>query len=104
VERIVHKHETDRFLDDHFCSRCEWGANVMIYILLLVLAGCATKTPIYYEAPSGLNDYAQQQDYLDCHASWQERACFLERGYRESGRPAVSRTLPTPSAIAHSHP
>ena len=72
--------------------------------IALAVAGCATQAPIYYEAPSGLNDYAQQQDYLDCHASWRERDCFLERGYRESARPDVSRTLSPPSAIAHSRP
>ena len=73
-------------------------------LILLVLAACASQPPVYYEPPAGLNDYAQQQDYLDCHASWRERDCFLERGYRQSARSAVSRTLSPPSAIAHSRP
>ena len=77
---------------------------MMRYILLLLLTGCATQTPVYYDPPAGLNDYAQQQDYLDCHASWRERACFIERGYQESARPTIPRPLPPPSTIAHSRP
>ena len=77
----------------------------MIYVLLLIFAGCATQTPMYYEAPPGLNEYAQQQDYLDCHGSWREHACFVERGYTEvTSRPLSARIEPPKPSIAHSRP
>jgi hypothetical protein len=55
--------------------------------------------------PAGLNEYAQMQDYLDCHGSWREHACFVERGYTEViASPRSARIDPLKPSIAHSRP
>ena len=54
---------------------------LIVTVFLFLGTGCASQPPIYYESPAGLNEYAQMQDYLDCHGSWREHACFVERGY-----------------------
>ena len=73
-------------------------------IMLLFLAGCASQAPVY-SPPAGLNEYAQMQDYLDCHGSWREHACFVERGYTEvTADPLSARTDPPKPSIAHSRP
>ena len=59
------------------------------------LAACASQAPGYYKPPAGLNEYAQMQDYLDCHGSWREHACFVERGIRRS------QLAPSPRALTH---
>ena len=74
-------------------------------IMLLFLAGCASQAPSYYTPPAGLNEYAQMQDYLDCHGSWREHACFVERGYTEvTAGPRSARADPLKPSIAHSRP
>ena len=74
-------------------------------IMLLFLAGCASQAPSYYTPPAGLNEYAQMQDYLDCHGSWREHACFVERGYTEvTAGPLSARIDPLKPSIAHSRP
>jgi hypothetical protein len=74
-------------------------------IMLLFLAGCASQAPGYYTPPAGLNEYAQMQDYLDCHGSWREHACFVERGYTEViASPRSARIDPLKPSIAHSRP
>ena len=74
-------------------------------IMLLFLAGCASQAPGYYKPPAGLNEYAQMQDYLDCHGSWREHACFVERGYTEViASPRSARIDPLKPSIAHSRP
>ena len=74
-------------------------------IMLLFLAGCASQAPSYYTPPAGLNEYAQMQDYLDCHGSWREHACFVERGYMEViASPRSARTDPPKPSLAHSRP
>ena len=74
-------------------------------LILLVLAACASQPPVYYEPPAGLNEYAQMQDYLDCHGSWREHACFVERGYTEvTAGPLSARTESPKPSIAHSRP
>ena len=74
-------------------------------IMLLFLAGCASQAPGYYKPRAGLNEYAQMQDYLDCHGSWREHACFVERGYTEViASPRSARIDPLKPSIAHSRP
>lgn len=74
-------------------------------LILLVLAACASQAPGYYKPPAGLNEYAQMQDYLDCHGSWREHACFVERGYTEViASPRSARIDPLKPSIAHSRP
>ena len=74
-------------------------------LILLVLAACASQPPVHYKPPAGLNEYAQMQDYLDCHGSWREHACFVERGYTKiTTRPLSARIEPPKASIAHSRP
>ena len=73
-------------------------------IMLLFLAGCASQAPGYYKPPAGLNEYAQMQDYLDCHGSWREHACFVERGYTELSSSSTARSEPPKASVAHSRP
>jgi len=76
-----------------------------IPLILLVLVACAFQRPPVMQPPAGLNEYAQMQDYLDCHGSWRERACFRERGYTEVlASPTSTRTTPSPFSVAHSRP
>ena len=73
--------------------------------IALAVAGCASQAPSYYTPPAGLNEYAQMQDYLDCHGSWREHACFVERGYTEVTAGSLApRTEPPMPSIAHSRP
>ena len=77
----------------------------LIPLIVLLLAACAFQRPPLLKPPAGLNEYAQMQDYLDCHGSWRERACFKERGYTEVlASPASSRTVPPAASVAHSRP
>ena len=78
--------------------------SMIVYIVLFILAGCTSPPPVYYEPPAGLNLYAQHQDYLDCHASWRQHACFLERGYRPLSREPVPQTGPGQATVVHSRP
>ena len=74
-------------------------------LILFVLAACASQAPGYYKPPAGLNEYTQMQDYLDCHGSWREHACFVERGYTEViASPRSARIDPLKPSIAHSRP
>ena len=73
-------------------------------LILLLLAGCASQPSAYYAPPGGLNEYAQMQDYLDCHGSWRDHACFTERGYTELSSPSAARIEPLKASVVHSRP
>jgi hypothetical protein len=76
----------------------------IVTMFLFLGTGCASQPPTYYESPAGLNEYAQMQDYLDCHGSWREHACFTERGYTELSHPSAARVEPPKASVAHSRP